>query len=131
MVETLLLFIRADREGDWTLHLSAFKDMLSLMVIYDHTNYSRWGVIYLLDMLQLEQTSPSVFQEFMAGNFVIKESNGSFNQVATDQALEHINKQCKVAGGLVGLTRTQSAMNRWMITFSDRARLSKDIKQMV
>jgi hypothetical protein len=131
LVETLLLFIRADREGDWTLHLTTFKEMLPLMITYDHTNYSRWGIIYLLDMLQLEHTAPRVYEEFMAGNFVVKESTGSFNQIATDQALEHINKRCKVAGGLVGISRIQSALNRWMITFSDRASLSNDVRQMV
>lgn len=131
LVETLLLFVRADRKGDWTLHLSTFKSMLPLMIMYDHTNYARWGVIYLLDMLQLEHTAPSVYQEFLAGNFVVKESIGYFNQIATDQALEHINKQCKIAGGLVGITRISSALNRWMITFSDRARLSNDIRKMV
>ena len=131
LVETLLLFVRADREADWTLHLSTFKSMLPFMITYDHTNYARWGVIYLLDMLQLEQTAPSVYQEFLAGNFVVKESTGYFNQIATDQALEHVNKQCKIAGGLVGITRIASALNRWMITFSDRARLSNDIRKMV
>ena len=56
-------------------------------------------------MLQLEQTSPYEYEEYLAGNIVAKESTGSFNQVSTDQAAEHINKQqCNVAGGLVGIT---------------------------
>ena len=91
------------------------------MMAYYHTDYSRWGLVYLIDMLQLEQTAPAVYEEFCAGNFVIKESAGAFNQIATDLALEHINKQCKVAGGLVGISRTKSALDRWMITFSDQA----------
>ena len=55
MVSTILLFIRADRAGDWNLHLSSFKEMLPLMMLYDHINYARWGAVYLLDMLQLEE----------------------------------------------------------------------------
>ena len=81
-------------------------------------------------MLQLEKTAPAVYEEFCAGNFVIKESEGAFNQIAADLALEHINKQCKVAGGLVGISRNKAALDRWMITFSDRARLCNDIQQM-
>ena len=130
MVEVQLLFIRADSEGDWSLHLPTFKEMMPLMMAYDHTNYSRWGLVYLIDMLQLEQTTPAMYEEFCARNFVIKESAGAFNQIATDLALEHINKQCKVAGGLVGISRTKSALDHWVITFSDRAQLSNDIKQM-
>ena len=42
MVETLLNFIRANREGNWNLHLQSFADMLPWMTVYDHTNYARW-----------------------------------------------------------------------------------------
>ena len=36
MVEILLLFIRAEREGNWKLHLEAFAAMLPWMTAYDH-----------------------------------------------------------------------------------------------
>ena len=55
MVSTIILFIRADRAGDWNLHLLTFKEMLPLIMLSDHVNYARWGVVYLLDMLQLEE----------------------------------------------------------------------------
>ena len=100
-------------------------------MIYDHTNYSRWGMIYIIDMLQLETSAPGVYHEFTEGNFVVKESNGSFNQISPDQALEHINKKCKIAGGLVGLTRRESDLNSWMVTFGERARLADDAKNLV
>ena len=104
MIETLLLFLRSERTGDWDLHLATFKDM-SWVMIHDHTNYSRWRVVYLLDMLQLPESCPDVWNEFKAGNLVVKENQGSFNQISPDLALEHINKQCKIAGGLVGITK--------------------------
>ena len=42
---------------------------------------------------------------------MVKETAGLFYQIAADQALEHINKQGKIAGGLVGKTKNPSAMN--------------------
>ena len=60
--------------------------------------------MYLADMMFLRQEVPQVYNEFMAGNFVVKETEGLFNQVSTDMALEHVNKLCKVAGGIVGIT---------------------------
>ena len=54
MVEILLDFIRAERDGNWTLHLEAFAAMLPWLTIYDHTNYARWGPVYLEDMKLLE-----------------------------------------------------------------------------
>ena len=72
MVEILLDFVRAERDGNWTLHLEAFAAMLPWLTIYDHTNYARWEPVYLADMKLLEMTAPEVYAEFMQGNFVVK-----------------------------------------------------------
>ena len=40
MVEILLLFIRADREGVWDLHLDALSEMLAYFFAYDRINYA-------------------------------------------------------------------------------------------
>ncbi|KAL9970877.1 hypothetical protein ACROYT_G023330 [Oculina patagonica] len=55
MVLFLLLFIRAQREGIWDLHLYAFHKMLPFFHRYDHTNYARWGPVYLAQMKQLPE----------------------------------------------------------------------------
>ena len=59
-----------------------------------------------------------------------KETKSAFNQIADDQALEHVNKSGKVAEGLVGITRTESARDRWCLTYNERAKLSEDTKAM-
>jgi len=130
MVQVLLQFIRAEREGLWNLHVVTFARMLPWMALYDHTNYLRWGSVYLSDMQQLDRVAPNVYTEFTEGNFVVKESDGKFNQVSTDLALEHVNKLGKIAGGIIGITRTDSARDRWCLTYNDRARLADDTKQM-
>ena len=129
MVSTVLLYIRADRAGDWNVHLLIFKEMLPLMMLYDNVTYARWGTVYLLDMLQVENRAQEVHAEFIAGNYVVKETAGSFNQISADQALKHIIKKGKIAG-LVGITKVSKAMSRWIIAFSDRTRLLKDISKM-
>ena len=128
MVQILLCFILAEREGNWLLHISTFQEMLPFMVIYDHVNYTRYGIIYLADMLALPDTAPYVYKEFMEGNFVVKETEALFNQLSPDMALEHINKLCKISGGIVGITRSNAALNRWMLTCCDLSRLAEDIK---
>ena len=40
MVETLLDFQRANRDGMWKLHVGSFAKMLPCLTIFDHTNYS-------------------------------------------------------------------------------------------
>ena len=85
MVEILLHFTRAQRNGNWELHLFAFKSMLPYFMRYNHTNYARWGTVYLNEMHQLPS---EVKEEFMNGNFVVKRAKQSFNQVAPDQSQE-------------------------------------------
>ena len=109
MVSILLLFIRAERTGNWEMHLSAFKQMLPWFGLYDHVNYLRWGTVYVADASQLDKTHKDVHKEFLNGQFVVKTTNKAFNQVSTDQALEHVNKVGNVAGGLVGITRSEGA----------------------
>ena len=36
MVSTLLNFIRAEREGNWQLHVATFREMLPYFFRYDH-----------------------------------------------------------------------------------------------
>ena len=91
LVSILLRFTRALRAGDWELYLSSFAEMLPWFAAYDHVNYTRWGVIYLAEMRLLPQTAPEVYQGFLRGDFVTKETHHTFNQVPDDQALEHVN----------------------------------------
>ena len=108
MVEILLDFIRAERDRNWTLHLEAFAAMLPWLTIYDHTNYARWGPVYLAD-IKLEKTGPEVHSEFVSRNFVVKRTNRRFDQVPTDQATEWMNRMCKMQNGIIAITRNDQA----------------------
>lgn len=128
MVSTLLQFLRAEREGNWNVHLSSLAEMLPWIMVYDHTNYSRWAPVYLFHMQQLPVTVPEVSQQFEAGNFGVKRSGRPFSQIATDQALEHVNRTGKVAGGI---TRTDSALDRWSLTYNERSHLAESTHLML
>lgn len=111
MVEILLMFTRAERDGIWRLHLYSFRSMLPYFHHYDHTNYARWGAIYLAEMNQLP---PEVLTNFEKGDFVVKRNNRLFNQVSPDQSLEWLNATGKSTGGIVGITRSTVALSRSM-----------------
>ena len=64
LVETLLDFIRASRDGNWLLYLDALGRMLPWFSVYDHTNYARWTPVYYAEMLDLQNTAPEVYEEF-------------------------------------------------------------------
>lgn len=131
MIGILLRFTRAAREGNWSLYVSAFSEMLPWMSVYDHINYLRWGTVFVADMKQLHITAPEVEEGFTSGDFVVKETAHLFNQIPDDLAMEHCNKIGKVAGGLVGITRIDSALNRWCLTYNERSRISDETGRML
>ena len=51
-------------------------------------------------ILSRHGTAPEVYQGFLDGDFVAKETKHSFNEVPFDRRLEHIKKTGKVSGGL-------------------------------
>ena len=130
MVEILLDFTWAEREGNWNLHLEAFAAMLPWLTIFDHANYTKWDPIYLAEMKNLENTAPEVYAEFMNGNFVLKRSKRRFNQVPAGQATEWINKTCKMQNGIKGITRNDQARDRFCVTWSERTQISEDTRHL-
>lgn len=125
MVHILLLFPPAQRDGIWDLHLCVFQQMLPYFMQYNHINYARWGTIYLNEMHQLPQP---VKREFEAGNFVVKRSLHHFSQVDPDHSQEWLGCIGKKGGGIVGITKTSSALSRWALSFNLRSHLAQDTK---
>ena len=78
MVSILLMFTRAQREGNWNLHMASFFRMVPFFYRYDSQNYAQWGTIYIAEMKQLPD---EVKEEFAKGNFVVKFSATKFNEV--------------------------------------------------
>ena len=76
--------------------------------------------------IRTTKNAPAVHRGFLNGDFVVKESAHHFNQVPDDQALKHYNKPWKVAGGLIGITQKEPAMNRWSITYNERSKLAEE-----
>ena len=102
LVEIMLDFMRAYRIRDWKLHLQTFEKRLPWFSTYDHLNYyDRWVPVYYEDKLSLEQSAPEVYQDFVGGNFVVKKTNGAFNQAPIYQATEWVNKVYKLSNGII------------------------------
>jgi hypothetical protein len=98
--------------------------MLPWMTVYDHTNYARWGTIYLAEMKYLETSQPIIHQEFMNGNFIVRCGKGRFNQVPIDQVTEWQNRVCKISNGIIGITRNDTATDKFCITWAERSYIS-------
>ena len=106
MVQLLLLFLRATREGHWELHLSSIRDMIPWFFSYGRINYSRYLPIYYLEMIDLQTTHPFVYWHLLDGEFAVKRQDyHGFALTACDQVIEQTyNRDSKTKGGKTGIT---------------------------
>lgn len=131
MVQVLLRFIRAERQGNWKLHLESTADMVPHFFCMDRPNYSRWLPVYLADMRLLEESAADVHYEFMQGNHAVSRSSQPFSQVWTDMALEQsVNLDSKTKGGIVGISQKPGALERWFLTAHERAAVTTATKEL-
>ena len=49
----MMLYIRAEREADWPLHMEAVKQVMSYIYANGHVNYARYGLFGLRSMEKL------------------------------------------------------------------------------
>ena len=56
-----MMFVRAEREGDWLLHLASYKQMLPYFFAAGHVTYARYVLCYLREMERLPQEVLSHF----------------------------------------------------------------------
>ena len=92
--------------------------------------YVRYLPGYLNDMVTLQQKQPKYYQYLRYGGFVVRLSSRRFNAVATDQALEHINREVKSQIGVIGFTLRKDALTRWMATRHITAQYTEALKEM-
>ena len=76
----MMMYVRAEREGDWPLHLVAVKQMLPYFFAAAHVNYARYGLYYLRSM---ESLGPEEISKFMKGEHVMHHIPGIFYSCKT------------------------------------------------
>ena len=107
----ILLYIRAEREGEFLLHLYACKKMMPYFFAAGHVNYARYGLRYLRSM---ERLSGNVLQQFMAGKHVMRHQAGLFNGVWSDMAIETTYmKYGKGPSGIIGVITKPRTLSIW------------------
>ena len=127
IVSILLMFTCAQRKRKWDLYLHIFHQMLQYFVRYNHLQYARWGSVYISEMNQLPK---EVLKEFKYGKFVVKWNENKFNQVSPDHSLGWLNGIGKRGGGIVGITKTSSALSRWALSYNLRSQIPENTHTM-
>ena len=103
MVQVMLLFIRAERTGDWGLHLFCVSKMIPVLHSGGHTAYAKSARLYLDQMktIPLTMTTPHYEQYITHGYWTIRRSHRFWSGNFTDQTIEQVlMRMLKTQGGL-------------------------------
>ena len=125
----MMLYIRAEREGDWPLHLVAMKQMLPYFFASGHVNYARYGLYYLRSMESLGQEELS---KFMKGEHVMHHVPGLWNGIWSDMFIETtFMRYGHGPGGIIGITLKPEALKTWALSLHICSCLEQDIISLV
>ena len=107
----MMLYVRAEREGEFALHLYACKMMMPYFFAAKHINYARYGICYLNSMEKLPE---SVLGPFMKGEHVMRHQPGIWNAIWSDMLIEtSYMKVGKGPVGVIGFTTSPVTMKLW------------------
>lgn len=114
------MFIRAERSGDWQLHLHSIKQMLPLFHASGHLHYAKSAHLYVQQMEELpNHLSTSEFSKFVKdGYFTIRRAHEFWSGTWSDMAIEqNLMRAMKVKGGLThGRGFTDSVLAQWILS---------------
>jgi len=101
MVDILRTFIRAERTGNWKLHLQAVHDMLPYFAAAGHNPYAKSAYLYLQLMYDLQKEHPDVYTSFQDGLHVVRRCDRYWAELSTDLAIKQVLMlSVKTCGGL-------------------------------
>jgi len=120
MVSTVKDFIRAERSGNWDLHLTSVKRMIPYFHASGHFLYAKSAHLYLQDMRKLKQTinDEHEFERFTyEGFFTIRRSHKFWCGVWSDMTIEQFLMRAITQGGLThGRGWSESVLSKFILT---------------
>ena len=132
MVDILRRFIRAERTGDWELHLQSLSEMLPYMAASGHNNYTKSLWVYLQRMSNLQGEHPDVYQHFKEGLHVVRRSDRQWGGLSSDLVIEQVlMRSMKTSGGLTrGRGMTEQQRLTWSLSMPACAEVNKAMQEM-
>ena len=117
-VMTLLRFIRAERTGDWALHIETVREMLPTFHAAGHTAYAKSAQLYLQQMERLESVLPPTdFEKYTNnGYFTVRRTNRFWAGIWTDMTIAQV--VMKNLKGRHGVTRGRGITDSTLAYFT-------------
>ena len=131
-MDILRRFIKAERTGNWDLHLHTVRGMLPYFLAAGHTLYGKSAYVYLNNMLELESQHPDVHTSFKLGKHVNSKGDRYWTGISSDLVREQVlMRSVKTTGGLTrgrGMTETQRLV--WLLSMPACAGVNCDLQDL-
>ena len=115
MMDIVRKFIRAERTGNWALHLESLSEMLPFMAAAGHNLYTKSVQLYVQRMLKLKMEHPQIYQRFEEGYHVVRRSDRLWAGLSVDLIIEQVLMRSMKTGG--GLTRGRGMTEQQRVTW--------------
>ena len=126
-IRILRKFFRAERLGNWDLHLEAVSEMLPYLAASGHSLYAKSAIIYFSSMANLPNDHPVVYHHFVEGPHVARRSDRAWANLSTDLMIEHVLMRIMKTSG--GLTRargmTEQQLLAWLLAMPACAEVNR------
>ena len=119
----MMVYVRAEREADWPLHLKAVKLMLPYFFAASHVNYARYGTYYLISMMRFPPA-----KRFMKGEHVMRHIPRIWNGIWSDMFIEStFMRYGHGKKGIIGVTLKPETLKIWGLSLHICSRIEEDI----
>ena len=123
-----MTFVRAEREGDWLLHVHCVKAMMPYFFAAGHQNYARSGLVYLR---AIEDLPDKMLPFFLKGKHVMRHMNGLWNGIWSDMFIEStFMRYGHGKAGIVGITLKPETLKTWALSRHICSQLMQDLAEL-
>ena len=101
-IELVQLFIRAERTGNWDLHIVSVTKMINLFAATGHIHYAKSARVYVQKMMELPKDYPWLYTKFATNGYhTVRRSDRFWAGLWTDLIIEQVlMRTIKSRGGL-------------------------------
>lgn len=131
MIDILRRFIKAERTGNWELHLQSLFDMLPFLAACGHNLYTKSVYIYLQNMMDLKTEKPDIYQHFVNSLHVVRRSDRFWAGLSTDLVIEQVfMRSLKSTGGMTrGRGMSEAQRSLWVLSSPSCAEMNDAMQQ--
>ena len=124
----MMAYVRAEREGDWLLHVHCVKAMMPYFFAAGHQNYARLGLVYLRT---IENLPGSILPYFKKGKHEMRHIDGLWNGIWSDMFIEStFMRYGHGQAGIVRITLKPETLKTWALSRHVYSQLMQDLAEL-